>query len=519
MLLSRVKFSTLAVCELIAIVIFLPLSISLWSSGWRHMKYYQQYEKALLYYNACQPAEVLVALEKAEKNRTTISLYILKGNVLIEQGKFAEAMRVYEELIEFTDDTKIPKLGVAVCKMYLLGDKGSETTTGLYQLEKEVKEIVRDNPEFSDAAALLGNIYLQEALSFRKAGKQDRFLTSLELALKEFNRAETPREENWRPPSRNALCSLYLGKAYTLYEKSMERWNSLVHPALPSPETRAISELLYEAIQCLRKAFALRVPHREIMSNCLILYGHLLGLPWLETSSDSKSNLHRQSLIKEIPDLQQAIDRFKAHARWLREGPEYLEKWQLDGRNYEIIERPMHYGLSISYFYVGEEAKGTELMYPLVQSSPAVVFESILEINAHQATKAYLQRKKNVADANFLNTDISISTWNQYQREIERWKKVNDNKPSLPQLILLNNYLIMVFWQREPAATVGDLAKYVQNFANQVPAAKVIVGCQQDPVNAIQVLRHNLFMIYSGLPTPYKENAGQFASYRLTFSK
>lgn len=520
-MLLRVKLSTAAACELIAIVILVPLCISFWFSGWRHMKYYQQYEKALMSYNSGQSAEVLVALEKAEKNRITVSLYTMKGNVLVEQGKYAEALRIYEELAEFTTDNKIPQLGIAVCKMYLLAEKkDSERSSALYQLEKEIREITRDNPEFSDAAVLLGNIYLQQALEFRKSGKQDRVNSSLDLALKEFNRAENPQPENWLPPSRNACFSLYVGKAYTLCEKSAELLNSLVQPALPSPETNTICAHLYEAVQCLRKAFYLRVQNRELVSNCMALYGNLLSLPWLDSQTEGR--LGRKALLEEAHQHINSIEHFKTHIHWSRESSEYLAKWQLDNKSYTEIMAPMYYGLGMSYFAIGDESKGVNNIESIVADfwkSIPVVEETYLEMYTHLFAKAYLANKKERPDSQFVCSEGCTGFWNRQFKKMEELKQKVDNKPSLPQLISLNNWLVMNFWQKEKPAPLIELANYVQNFANKVPATKILVGAQQDPVSAMHVLRHNLFMIYRTLPSPYKENASQFASYRLTFGK
>lgn len=515
MKLSHLRFSKFALCEVALIVILLPMAISFWGSAFQNMGYYRNFQYALRHYSVGSAGEVQYGIDKAERAKHEVSLNIFRANFEVEQDRIEEARNVYTEMLETAYDVSIPKLGLVVCKLYQLEREDNQKATTLLEkempyLEKEVKDLVSKYPDFPDSVVLLGQICLKQAYYAQKAGKPERVQPYISTALNHFAKAETITNSSYPALSRSSCLSLYMGKALAYYMKAMDKLPTVPQPSLPSASAQEISELVYDAVQSLRKAFLLRLPHPDILPGISYLYLRLHSFPWLEVQT---TRVNRRALLQECEEYLKEFGSFRSHLMTSQDDKASGLKWQIT----PTITYPIIYGMALSYFYLDNEDKAEEILSPINQSiEQNVVQNFIMQIHASRETKRYRAHIKNHPDVPFA---VRYDVREPYRRQWENIVKTKAGRFTSAQFPIANNYVVLQFCHNERGTPLLEACALLEKISYQLPDQKFLVGAKEDPVNTLQIAFHNLYKIYQVLPSPHKEKAERFASYQLTVKK
>lgn len=255
---SRFRFSSTAIAEVVAIVVLFPIGLSLWVSGLGKMKYSLNFQQAIEQYgckNFTEANDAIANAEEAEfENPTALNLF--KANLLTEKGYFEEALRAYESAEQhfLASESQIAdaRVGKAVCSLHLLAQGKSFSSSSVQKLQSEIRNLA-EKEKNPDAMVLLGHANLTLGDFYASQKNHEPARSNFLSAQSSFRAAEKLHAPGKSALSRGACLSLFLGKGIAFYRTAqMER----------SPSERL--NFLKNSVDCLRQALSFQLPRTDV---------------------------------------------------------------------------------------------------------------------------------------------------------------------------------------------------------------------------------------------------------------
>ncbi len=547
----KFKFNTIAIIEVVVIVILLPMSMDTWSDAISNMQYTQHLKKALAFSSVGKYTEMELELEKAGKAREEDSwVQLYQANHLFRMHKTEQAKKIYHQLMRtMYEDTALPRIGFLVCELRDWCEQAEATPgriellTKLNDLEKEAQNLCKESPYFSEGMIFWGQVALQKARWLQQSQDTEKAQKYLDLAWQKFQEVQKLTSENaqllpkmdvnqdgkisiyewrsklelfndldtngdqvlnrkelfalWSPPSYQAMQSLYTGQASICYERTKKLWQSTGN--ITAKQAQECIDPLNASIRLLQSSFALHNTDYIVNMNIARVYNMLLTLPGISVQE-------RQVLIQKAEEYLQDLQNYIIHLQKLQDRTRFNEEGYVQSLG------QLYYGLALAYYYVDNSPKAQYYLGKAenVQSSPLIPAIRI-QLQLAQLDKEYLRPRQ------FVGYSLPSKVWEYHVTAFAQLPK--DQKWTSQQFVDFNNYLVLMYMQSQVNANKSDLQKCQElmgKYLHFVPDADFSIRGIAMPVSAKQLLLHNRYMVMRDLDP---KKAVALESQRLQFIK